>query len=164
MLGNAPFTSPLNTVVLRVLKILIPPAAVAHTRPSSKHRATPHRKSPTHSPPSSLYRQPGPRQAKCRAGRSARGVGGFLDVLGGGTCSGIAAITTGIVIIKTYTHVHKSETFGYILKCGNLGIYSKMVVINNSREARWLHESKYLWNVLTCPFVWHAESSTTSAV
>ena len=29
-------------------------------------------------------------------------------------------------------------------------------VINNNRKPCWLHEWKYLWNVLMCPFVFHA--------
>ncbi len=29
-------------------------------------------------------------------------------------------------------------------------------VINNNRKPYWLNESKYLWNVLMCPFVLHA--------
>ena len=32
-------------------------------------------------------------------------------------------------------------------------------VINNNRKPCWLHEWKYLWNVLMCPFVFHALNS-----
>ena len=32
-------------------------------------------------------------------------------------------------------------------------------VINNNRKPYWLNESKYLWNVLMCPFVLHAVNS-----
>ncbi len=35
-----------------------------------------------------------------------------------------------------------------------------IVVINNSREAFLVNESKYLWNVLMCPLVLHEESTT----
>ena len=32
-------------------------------------------------------------------------------------------------------------------------------VINDNRKSWWLHEWKYLWNVLMCPFVLHALNS-----
>ena len=32
-------------------------------------------------------------------------------------------------------------------------------VINNNRKPCWLHEWKYLWNVLMCPYVFHALNS-----
>ncbi len=32
-------------------------------------------------------------------------------------------------------------------------------MINNNRKHNWLNESKYLWNVLMCPFVLHAVNS-----
>ena len=32
-------------------------------------------------------------------------------------------------------------------------------VINNNQKPCWLHEWKYLWNVLMCPFVFHALNS-----
>ena len=32
-------------------------------------------------------------------------------------------------------------------------------VINNNRKPYWLNESKYLWNVLMCPFVLHTVNS-----
>ena len=32
-------------------------------------------------------------------------------------------------------------------------------VINNNRKPCWLNESKYLWNILMCPFVLHALNS-----
>ena len=36
-------------------------------------------------------------------------------------------------------------------------------VINNNRKPCWLNESKYLWNVLMCPFVSHAVISIVAS-
>ena len=36
-------------------------------------------------------------------------------------------------------------------------------VINNNRMPYWLNESKYLWNVLMCPFVLHAVNSIVAS-
>jgi len=92
-------------------------------------------------------------------------------------CSSGAASSNGIGYSTSIFRNHNLESFRILawlpifLQCIMLAhqaaLYIKLStlieVINNSRKPYWLNESKYLWNVLMCPFVLHAVNSIVAS-
>ncbi len=54
------------------------------------------------------------------------------------------------IFLQCIMLAHQAALYYYIK------VTASIEVINNNRKPCWLNESKYVWNVLMCPFVLHA--------